>query len=129
MVAARPFLSGNPGASHYEERYRNRVLGNLKRRAKSFGYDLRELPPEAEMVVSWEALQSTAGAFNPGLRRHLPTDVTQVHRSHAGNANHREAEPFEAAIAQRQAVGQFRREGVDCFSDHGRLLSQIEESQ
>jgi len=42
----------DPGASHYEERYRNRVLGNLKRRAKSFGYDLQELPPEAGVVVS-----------------------------------------------------------------------------
>ncbi len=42
----------DPGAAHYEERYRNRVLGNLKRRAKSFGYDLQELPPEADMGVS-----------------------------------------------------------------------------
>jgi transposase len=42
----------DPGATHYEERYRNRVLGNLKRRAKSFGYDLQELPPEADMAVS-----------------------------------------------------------------------------
>jgi len=42
----------DPGASHYEERYRNRVLGNLKRRAKSFGYDLHELPAEADMAVS-----------------------------------------------------------------------------
>lgn len=41
-----------PGASHYEERYRNRVLGNLKRRAKSFGYDLQELAEEADMAVS-----------------------------------------------------------------------------
>ena len=42
----------DPGASHYEERYRNRVLGNLKRRAKSFGYDLQELPSEADKAVS-----------------------------------------------------------------------------
>lgn len=42
----------DPGASHYEERYRNRVLGNLKRRAKSFGYDLQELPKETDMAVS-----------------------------------------------------------------------------
>ena len=42
----------DPGASHYEERYRNRVLSNLKRRAKSFGYDLQELPLEADMAVS-----------------------------------------------------------------------------
>ena len=42
----------DPGAAHYEERYRNRVLGNLKRRAKSFGYDLQELPMEADMAVS-----------------------------------------------------------------------------
>ncbi|MFG5379873.1 IS110 family transposase [Yoonia sp. R2-816] len=42
----------DPGASHYEERYRNRVLGNLKRRAKSFGYDLHELPKAADKAVS-----------------------------------------------------------------------------
>lgn len=42
----------DPGASHYEERYRNRVLSNLKRRAKSLGYDLQELPQEADMAVS-----------------------------------------------------------------------------
>jgi len=42
----------DPGAAHYEERYRNRVLGNLKRRAKSFGYDLHALPSEADMAVS-----------------------------------------------------------------------------
>lgn len=42
----------DPGAAHYEERYRNRVLGNLKRRTKSFGYDLQELPAEADIAVS-----------------------------------------------------------------------------
>ncbi|WP_176251332.1 transposase, partial [Sulfitobacter sp. HGT1] len=42
----------DPGASHYEERYRNRVLGNLRRRAKSFGYDLQELPLEVDIAVS-----------------------------------------------------------------------------
>nr|WP_285895543.1 transposase [Epibacterium ulvae] len=33
----------DPGASHYEERYLNRVLGNLKRRAKAFGYGLQNV--------------------------------------------------------------------------------------
>ncbi|SNR89028.1 IS110 family transposase [Puniceibacterium sediminis] len=42
----------DPGAYHYEERYRSRVLGNLKRRAKSLGYDLRELPKGTDMAVS-----------------------------------------------------------------------------
>ena len=42
----------DPGPSHYEEKYRNRVLGNLKRRAKTFGFDLHELPPEADSAVS-----------------------------------------------------------------------------
>jgi len=42
----------DPGASHYEERYRSRVLGNLKRRAKSLGYDLQQLSVEADMAVS-----------------------------------------------------------------------------
>lgn len=42
----------DPGAAYYEERYLNRVLGKLKRRAKSFGYDLHALPAEADMAVS-----------------------------------------------------------------------------
>ena len=40
------------GTSHYEEHYRNRVLGNLKRRAKSLGYDLRQKPDRADIAVS-----------------------------------------------------------------------------
>jgi transposase len=32
----------DPGANHYEERYRQRVLHNLKRRAHAFGYKLVE---------------------------------------------------------------------------------------
>ena len=31
----------DPGASHYEERYRHRVITNLERRAKSLGYVLQ----------------------------------------------------------------------------------------
>jgi transposase len=42
----------DPGASHYEDQYRSRVLGNLKRRAKSLGYDLKVLPEQADMAVS-----------------------------------------------------------------------------
>lgn len=34
----------DPGASYYEERYRSRVLANLRRRAKSLGYVLQEVP-------------------------------------------------------------------------------------
>jgi transposase len=34
----------DPGASYYEERYRRRVLANLERRAKSFGYVLQAAP-------------------------------------------------------------------------------------
>ena len=33
----------DPGASYYEERYRERVLKGLRRRAKEFGYALSEL--------------------------------------------------------------------------------------
>ena len=36
----------DPGASYYEERYRQRVLANLKRRAKALGYALQEIAPE-----------------------------------------------------------------------------------
>lgn len=35
----------DPGASYYEERYRQRVLANFERRAKSFGYVLQEAHP------------------------------------------------------------------------------------
>ena len=34
----------DPGASYYEDRYRARVLANLRRRAKSLGYMLHEMP-------------------------------------------------------------------------------------
>jgi transposase len=36
----------DPGASYYEERYRQRVLQNLKRRARSLGYNLVEAAPQ-----------------------------------------------------------------------------------
>lgn len=42
----------DPGASHYEERYRNRVLGNLHRRAKAFGFVLQEAPAPDKLAVS-----------------------------------------------------------------------------
>ena len=35
----------DPGASYYEDRYRQRVLANLKRRAKSLGYALQLTEP------------------------------------------------------------------------------------
>ena len=40
-------IYADPGASHYEERYRARVLTNLRRRAKSLGYVLQEAPTPA----------------------------------------------------------------------------------
>jgi len=41
----------DPGATYYEERYRQRVLSNLRRRAKAFGYTLQQAPlPEAQGV-------------------------------------------------------------------------------
>jgi hypothetical protein len=33
----------DPGASYYEERYRKRVIDNLQRRAKAFGFVLQEV--------------------------------------------------------------------------------------
>lgn len=42
----------DPGASQYEERYRSRVISNLRRRAKAFGFTLEELPAEPVMAVS-----------------------------------------------------------------------------
>ena len=42
----------DPGASHYEERYRSRVLGNLQRRAKASGFVLTEVPNQEELPVS-----------------------------------------------------------------------------
>ena len=42
----------DPGADHYEEQYRSRVLANLKRRAKSLGFVLQAVPCDAEVAVS-----------------------------------------------------------------------------
>jgi transposase len=41
----------DPGAAYYEERYRQRVLTNLRRRAKVFGYVLQQAtePETAEV--------------------------------------------------------------------------------
>ena len=36
----------DPGASYYEERYRQRVVANLRRRAKSMGFVLQEAVAE-----------------------------------------------------------------------------------
>ena len=36
----------DPGATYYEERYRQRVLHNLQRRAKSLGFALTAVPPD-----------------------------------------------------------------------------------
>ncbi|MGY3146528.1 hypothetical protein ACVWYQ_003527 [Bradyrhizobium sp. USDA 3397] len=42
----------DPGAHHYEEQYRSRVLANLKRRAKSLGFVLQAVSGDAELAVS-----------------------------------------------------------------------------
>ena len=42
----------NPGASFYEIRYRMRVLNNLHRRAKAFGFVLQPMEPTPGVVVS-----------------------------------------------------------------------------
>jgi transposase len=41
----------DPGATYYEERYRQRVLHNLQRRAKSLGFALTAVPPDPIKVV------------------------------------------------------------------------------
>jgi transposase len=40
----------DPGAAYYDERYRQRVLSNLQRRAKAFGYVLQAAAPQAVAV-------------------------------------------------------------------------------
>ena len=43
----------DPGASYYETRYRERVIENLQRRAKAFGFVLQAaVAPVAELAVS-----------------------------------------------------------------------------
>ena len=41
----------DPGATYYEERYKQRVLGNLQRRAKSLGYVLQQAAPDTARVA------------------------------------------------------------------------------
>jgi transposase len=40
-------IYADPGATHYEDRYRQRVLYNVQRRAKSLGFVLQPLEPDA----------------------------------------------------------------------------------
>jgi hypothetical protein len=42
----------DPGASSYETRYRTRVIKNLHRRAKAFGFVLQPLEPKVGAAVS-----------------------------------------------------------------------------
>ncbi len=42
----------DPGASYCEERYRQRVLANLRRRAKSLGYVLQTIDPTPLMAAA-----------------------------------------------------------------------------
>src|ERR1700731_718930 len=42
----------DPGASSYETRYRTRVVNNLHRRAKAFGFVLQPLEPNVGAAVS-----------------------------------------------------------------------------
>ena len=42
----------DPGASSYETRYRTRVVNNLHRRAKAFGFVLQPLEPKVDAAVS-----------------------------------------------------------------------------
>jgi hypothetical protein len=45
----------DPGASSYEARYRARVIDNLHRRAKAFGFVLQPIDPTPSIAVSWES--------------------------------------------------------------------------
>jgi len=38
------------GQDYYEQRYKNRVLANLKRRAKQLGYELSYVKEQQELV-------------------------------------------------------------------------------
>jgi transposase len=42
----------DPGASFYETRYRTRVIDNLHRRAKTFGFVLQPMEPTADRAVA-----------------------------------------------------------------------------
>ena len=46
------WITFDPGASSYETRYRTRVINNLHRRAKVFGFVLQPLEPKAGAAVS-----------------------------------------------------------------------------
>jgi len=43
----------DPGLDYYEQKYRQRVLNSLKKRARLLGYELIQ-NPELRPVVSWE---------------------------------------------------------------------------
>ena len=41
----------DPGAEHYEQQYRSRVLANLQRRAKSLGFVLQAIPGNVRLFL------------------------------------------------------------------------------
>jgi len=58
----------DPGASAYEARYRQRVLSNLRRRAKSLGYILQNVDPASALTqfqTRTYLVSPTRGGWNP----------------------------------------------------------------
>src|SRR3954471_7693855 len=51
VTLARRMDYADPGASAYEARYRQRVLSNLRRRAKSLGYVLQKADPASAAIA------------------------------------------------------------------------------
>ena len=64
----------DPGASYYGERYKRRVLVDLRRRAKSLGYVLQvtgSTPPAADVEIQVNAMEGTWSLLRSWLRPHL----------------------------------------------------------
>src|SRR5258705_9079533 len=64
----------DPGASSYETRFRTRVVNNLHRRAKAFGFVLQPLEPKvgaaasvSSPILACSDFTSTAGVTGAGL--------------------------------------------------------------
>jgi hypothetical protein len=71
----------DPGARNYEDRYRQRVLSNLQRRAKSRGFVLREMEPDAQTQLKSLFLMKLSAVFNDGVvedRQMLVRDIEQA---------------------------------------------------
>jgi hypothetical protein len=82
------------GQTYYEEKYKERLVRNLSKRAKEFGFQLTPCEP-ATALVSSEAAQDRGGQTN---RRFIVTRIPKLLINHRLERETRRAPAFTEPI-------------------------------